>query len=111
MRFVISTYFNTQNYNIKSQRLEIKTNELQKAFEACRAFVIGSKSCKIDIWENKNKTKRPDYGALFGFCDAVNDDGILTNEIIFYNWILNFRKKVKKFEKEFNHDLKEAKNV
>lgn len=111
MRFVISTYFNTQNYNIKSQRLEIKTNELQKAFEACRAFVIGSKSCKIDIWENKNKTKRPDYGAILGICDAVNDNGILTNEIIFNNWILNFRENVKKFQMELNESLKGANNV
>ena len=93
MRFVISTYFFAKGYNIPSQRLEIKTNELQKAFEVCKAFVIGSKSCKIDIWENKNKTKRPDYGALLGFCDVVNDDGILTDEIIFNSWILNFRER------------------
>lgn len=109
MRFVISTYFSTQNYNIFSQRLEIKTNELQRAFEVCRAFVIGSKSCKMDIWENKNKTKNPDYGAILGICDAVNDNGILTNEIIFNEWILNFREKVKNFSKELNNALKEAK--
>jgi hypothetical protein len=106
MRFVISTYFNDKNFNIPSQRLEIKTNELQKAFEICRAFVIGSKSCKICIWENKNKTKNPDYGALLSVCDIVEDNGILTNEIIFNNWILNFRENVKKFEKQFNNSLK-----
>lgn len=93
MRFVISTYFNDKNYNIPSQRIEIKTNDLQRAFEVCRAFVIGSKSCKMDIWENKNKTKLPDYGALLGFSDVVNIGGILTNEIIFNSWILNFRER------------------
>lgn len=111
MRFVISTYFNDKNFNIPSQRLEIKTNELQRAFEVCRAFVIGSKSCKMDIWENKNKTKKPDYGAILGFCDVVNIGGILTNEIIFNSWILDFMEKVKKFQRELNHDLKKAKNV
>lgn len=111
MRFVISTYFSTQNYNIFSQRLEIKTNELQRAFEVCRAFVIGSKSCKMDIWENKNKTKNPDYGALLSISDAVVDNGILTNEIIFNEWILNFREKVKNFSKELNHDLEGAQHV
>jgi len=111
MRFVISTYFNTPNYNIRSQRLEIKTNELQRAFEICRAFVIGSKSCKMDIWENRNKTKHPDYGALLGFCDVVNIGGILTNELIFNSWILKFRENVKNFEKEFNNDLKGANHV
>lgn len=109
MRFVISTYFNDKNYNIPSQRLEIKTNDLQRAFEICRAFVIGSKSCKMDIWEKSNKTKTPDYGAILGFCDAVNIGGILTNEIIFNSWILQFRENVKKFQKEFNNDLKGAK--
>ena len=106
MRFVISTYFNDKNFNIPSQRLEIKTNELQKAFEICRAFVICSKSCKMCIWENKNKTKNPDYGALLGIGDAQCVGGILTNEIIFNNWILNFRKGVKKFEKQINKSLK-----
>lgn len=111
MRFVISTYFNAKNYNIPAQRIEIKTNDLQMAFEVSRAFVIGSSSCKINIWENKNKTKHPDYGAILGFCDAVNIGGILTNEIIFNSWILEFRENVKNFQKEFNHDLKGAKNV
>lgn len=32
MRFVISTHFYNAVYNVE-QRLEIKTNELQKAFE------------------------------------------------------------------------------
>lgn len=95
MRFVISTYFNDKNFNIPSQRLEIKTNELQKAFEICRAFVIGSKSCKMSIWENKNRTKNPDYGSLLGISELVNKNGILTNEIIFINWILNFRERAK----------------
>ena len=111
MRFVISTYFNTQNYNIFSQRLEIKTNELQRAFEVCRAFVIGSKSCKIDIWENNNKTKTPDYKALLSIRDALEVNGILTDEIIFNNWILNFREKVKNFSKELDKALKGANNV
>ena len=108
MRFVISTYFNYKNFNIPSQRLEIKTNELQKAFEICRAFVIGSKSCKMSIWENKNKTKNPDYGALLSICDIVEDNGILTNEIIFNSWILNFRENVKNFEKELNNSFKKG---
>ena len=30
-------------------------------------------------------------------------------EIIFNSWILEFRENVKNFQKEFNHDLKEAK--
>ena len=109
MRFVISTYFNDKVLNILSQRLEIKTNELQKAFEICRAFVIGSKSCKIDIWENNNKTKTPDYKALLSIRDAAQDNGILTNEIIFNNWILNFREKVKNFSKELENALKGGK--
>ena len=111
MRFVISTYFSTQNYNIFSQRLEIKTNELQRAFKVCRAFVIGSKSCKMDIWENKNRTKNPDYGAILSIRDAVEENGILTNEIIFNNWILNFREKVKNFSKELENSLKGVNNV
>lgn len=93
MRFVISTYFNNRNYNISSERLEIKTNELQRAFNICRAFVIGSSSCKISIWEKSNKTKTPDYGALLSIRDAVEVNGILTDEIIFNSWILNFREK------------------
>jgi hypothetical protein len=93
MRFVISTYFNTPNYNIRSQRLEIKTNELQKAFEICRAFVIGSKSCKISIFENKNRTKTHDYCAILSIRDAAYVGGILTNEIIFNDWILKFRER------------------
>lgn len=93
MRFVISTYFNSRNYNIRSQRLEIKTNELQRAFEICRAFTIGSSSCKISIWEKSNKTKTPDYGALLSIRDAVEVKGILTDEIIFNSWILNFRER------------------
>lgn len=109
MRFVISTYFFNELYNVQ-QRLEVKTNELQKAFEICRAFVIGSKSCKMSIWENKNKTKNPDYGALLGISDAVNNGGILTNEIIFNSWILNFRENVKKFEKELNNSFKKGVN-
>jgi len=36
MRFVISTYFNDKSFHNPSQRLEIKTNELQKAFEICK---------------------------------------------------------------------------
>ena len=108
MRFVISTHFNDKNFNIPSQRLEIKTNELQKAFEICRAFVIGSKSCKMSIFENKNRTKTPDYGALLGISDAIEDNGILTNEIIFNDWILKFRENVKKFEKELNNTLKKG---
>lgn len=32
-------------------------------------------------------------------------------EIIFNSWILEFRENVKNFQKEFNHDLKGAKNV
>ena len=109
MRFVISTYFNDKVLNILSQRLEIKTNELQKAFNVCRAFVIGSKYCKIDIWENNNKTKTPDYKALLSIRDATQDNGILTNEIIFNNWILNFREKVKNFSKELENALKGGK--
>lgn len=93
MRFVISTYFHTRNFNIPAQRLEIKTNELQKAYEICRAFVIGSGSCKMCVWENKNKTKTPDFGALLGVSDASEDNGILTNETNFYNWILNFKER------------------
>ena len=93
MRFVISTYFNSRNYNIRSQRLEIKTNELQIAFEVCRAFVIGSSSCKISILEKSNKTKLPDYNALLSIRDAVEVKGILTDEIIFNSWILNFRER------------------
>lgn len=92
MRFLISTYFFNKSYNIQ-QRLEIKTNELQKAFETCRSFVIGSKSCKISIFENKNRTKTPDYGAILSIRDAAYDGGILTNEIIFMNWILKFRER------------------
>ena len=103
MRFVISTYFNNQNYNIFSQRLEIKTNEIKRAFEICRAFVIGSKSCKMSIWENKNRTKNHDYGAILSIRDAVETNGILTDEIIFIRWILNFREGVKIFEKEINY--------
>ena len=92
MRFVISTYFYEKNFNIKSQRLELKTNELQKAFEICRAFIIGSKSCKMSVWKNKNKTKNPDYEALLGISDIVNVGGILTNETRFNNWVLNLKK-------------------
>lgn len=106
MRFVISTYFTNINYNISPQRLEIKTNELKRAFEACRAFVIGSKYCKIDIWEKSNKTKTPDYGALLSIRDAVKVNGILTDEIIFNSWVLNFREKVKNFSKELENALK-----
>lgn len=91
MRYVISTHFYNAVYNVE-QRLEIKTNELQKAFETCRAFAIGSKSCKIYIFENKNRTKTPDYGALLSIRDA-SEKGILTNEIIFMDWILKFRKR------------------
>lgn len=105
MRFVISTYFTNRNYNISSQRLEIKTNELQRAFEVCRAFVIGSSSCKISIWEKSNKTKTPDYGALLSIRDAVEVNGILTDEIIFNSWILNFRERVKNFSKELQQSL------
>lgn len=111
MRFVISTCFNSRNYNISSQRLEIKTNELQRAFEICRAFAIGSKSCKISIWEKSNKTKTPDYGALLTIRDAVEVNGILTDKIIFNSWILNFREKVKNFLMELNEGLKGVKNV
>ena len=93
MRFVISTYFNSPNYNIRSQRLEIKTNELQRAFEICRAFAIGSKSCQMYIWEKSNKTKLPDYNALLSIRDVVEVNGILTDEIIFNSWILNFRER------------------
>lgn len=92
MRYVISTYFNDRVFNI-TQRLEIKTNELQKAFETCRAFVIGSKSCKIDIFENKNRTKNPDYVAILGNSDVIKDEGILTNVIIFMHWIVKFRER------------------
>ena len=105
MRFVISTYFTNRNYNISSQRLEIKTNELQRAFEVCRAFVIGSRSCKISIWEKSNKTKTPDYSALLSIRDAVEVNGILTDEIIFNSWILNFRERVKNFSKELQQSL------
>jgi hypothetical protein len=94
MRFVISTYFYNAVYNVE-ERLEIKTNELQKAFKTCRAFVIGSKSCKISIFENKNRTKTADYGALLSIRDAAYTGGILTNEIIFNNWILKFRERSK----------------
>lgn len=90
MRFVISTYFFNKSYNIQ-QRLEVKTNKLQKAFETCRAFVIGSKSCKISIFFNKNRTKLPDVGATLSIRDAAYVGGILTNEIIFNNWVLKFR--------------------
>lgn len=90
MRFLISTYFFNELYNVQ-QRLEVKTNELQKAFETCRAFVIGSKSCKISIFENKNKTKTPDIGAILSIRDAAYVGGILTNEIIFNNWVLKFK--------------------
>ena len=92
MRFVISTHFYNSVYNVE-QRLEIKTNELQKAFETCRACAIGSKSCKISIFENKNRTKTPDYGAILSIRDAAYVGGILTNEIIFMNWILKFRER------------------
>lgn len=92
MRFVISTHFYNAVYNVE-QRLEIKTNELQKAFETCRAFAIGSKSCKISIFENKNRTKTPDYGAILSIRDAAYSGGILTNEIILMNWILKFRER------------------
>lgn len=92
MRFVISTYFFNELYNVH-QRLEIKTNELQKCYETCRAFVIGSKSCKISIFENKNRTKTPDYGAILSIMDSAYVGGILTNEIIFMNWILKFRER------------------
>lgn len=95
MRFVISTHFNNEIYNV-TQRLEIKTNELQKAFETCRAFVIGSKSCKIDIFENKNRTKNPDYVTILGISDVIKDEGILTNVIIFMHWIFKFREGSKK---------------
>jgi hypothetical protein len=94
MRFVISTHFYNAVYNVE-EGLEIKTNELQKAFKTCRAFVIGSKSCKIFIFENKNRTKNPDYGALLSIRDAAYTGGILTNEIIFNNWILKFRERSK----------------
>ena len=90
MRFVISTHFNNEIYNV-TQRLEIKTNELQNCYETCRAFVIGSKSCKISIFENKNRTKTPDYGAILSIRDASYVGGILTNVIFFNNWILKFR--------------------
>lgn len=95
MRFIISTHFNNEIYNV-TQRLEIKTNELQKAFETCRAFVIGSKSCKIDIFENKNRTKNPDYVTILGISDVIKDEGILTNVIIFMHWIFKFRERSKK---------------
>ena len=91
MRFVISTHFYNSVYNVE-QRLEIKTNELQKAFETCRAFVIGSKSCKISIFENKNRTKTPDYGTILNIRDAAYVGGILTNETRFNNWVLNLKK-------------------
>lgn len=90
MRFVISTYFFNELYNVH-QRLEVKTNEINKAFETCRAFVIGSKSCKISIFFNKNRTKTPDIGATLSIRDAVYVGGILTNEISFLNWILKFK--------------------
>ena len=90
MRFVISTHFHNQIYNV-TQRLEIKTNELQKAFDLCRAFVIGSKSCKISIWENKNRTKTPNYGTCLNIRDAAYVGGILTDETRFNKWILNLK--------------------
>lgn len=96
MRYVISTHFNDKIYNV-TQRLEIKTNELQKAFETCRAFVIGSKSCKIDIFENKNRTKNPDYVTILGISDVIKDEGILTNEIIFMHWLVKFRERSKNY--------------
>lgn len=91
MRFVISTYF----YDFgTTQRLEIKTNELQKAFEVCRAFVIGSKSCVINVQENKNRTKKPNYFYIIRLKDLLYKNGFLTNEILFNNFILNLRKGV-----------------
>lgn len=91
MRFIISTHFNNEIYNV-TQRLEIKTNDLQKCYETCRAFVIGSKSCKISIFENKNRTKTPDYVAILSIRDAAYVGGILTNETKFNNWVLNLKK-------------------
>lgn len=91
MRFVISTHFYNAVYNVE-QRLEIKTNELQKAFETCRAFVIGSKSCRISIFENENRTKTPNYGTILNIRDASYVGGILTNETKFNNWVLNLKK-------------------
>lgn len=91
MRFVISTNFYNAVYNVE-QRLEIKTNELQKAFETCRAFVIGSKSCKISIFENENRTKTPNYGTFLNSRDSAYIGGILTNETRFNNWVLNLKK-------------------
>ena len=95
MRFVISTYFYVADFNNShTQRLEIKTNELQKAFEICRAFVMGSKSCLIDIWENENRTKKPNYSYIIRLKHLLYKDGFLTNEILFNNFILNLKKGV-----------------
>lgn len=85
MRFKISTYFVYKN--TFAHRCEVKTNEISKAFEIAKAFTIGSKSCNFFVWNNKNKSKLPNYGIKFSISE-LEEGGILQDITNFEKFVL-----------------------
>jgi hypothetical protein len=93
MRYKIVTHF---IYNdCFSHRCEVKTNELLKAYEIAKAFVIGSKSCLLSIWAKGDRKKLPNFCKQFNISDLEKNSALYDIQS-FQDWILDIKKQIQR---------------
>ena len=88
MRYKIVTHFIYNN--CFAHRCEVKTNELLKAYELTKSFVIGSNSCRLSIWAKGDRKKLPNFCKKFNISD-LEENCILYDEKNFLDWILEIK--------------------
>lgn len=87
MRFEISTHLFKCSY---SQKLQLKTSEIKKAYEIARFFLISSGSCVFRVWNEQNRTKIPNINL---YLDKEMLESVLTNENLFLSYVVRMLKK------------------
>ena len=88
MRYKIVTHFIYKD--TFSHRCEVKTDELLKAYQIAKGFLIGSKSCLFSIWAKGYRKKLPNYCIKFTYSE-LDEGGILYDVQNFQNWILTIK--------------------
>ena len=92
MRYKIATHFIYKD--CFSHRCEVKTNEILKAYELTKAFVIGSNYCLLSIWANGDRKRLPNFCKIFNISD-LERNCILYDVQSFQEWILEIKKQLK----------------